>query len=264
MSRKRKSRENTSPERGATTEPTGSSSDNESRAPSKVALGVAVLGLGALVFVLVGTPKPPPPRARPAIGGTTDLDSWRNAPVQNVSYSAEKDYSVGPEDAPVTIVEFSDFECPYCREGSAELKQVFDRYPGKVRIVFRNYPLDTSCNPYMQRSGHLYACRAAVMARCAGAQGHFWEMHDAIFRVPKMSLAALDELPDKVGLSSAEFSACMADDAPMAALRSDIDEGKRLGVDGTPTIFVNGRKAPSSQADTLFSIIDHVLAPGSE
>lgn len=254
MSRKGQSRGTSSPEKGRGS-PVGG--------PSKVALGVAILGLGVLIFVLVGTPKPPPLPNQGISVARSDVETWQSAPVQNVSYTPDEDYSVGPEDAPVTIVEFSDFECPYCREGSADLKKVFDRYPGKVHIVFRNYPLDTSCNPYMPRSGHLYACRAARMARCAGAQGRFWEMHDALFHLPQMSTGALDELPQRLGLASDTFSACMADDASMAKVREDIDEGKRLGVDGTPAIFVNGRKAPSSQPEALFTIVDRILAQGS-
>jgi len=228
-----------------------------------LAIGVAVLGLGVLLYVVFGTPKPPAPSGRGVPTAMSDVDAWQNAPVQNVTYSPEKDYAVGPEGAPVTLVEFSDFECPYCRDASAELKRVFDRYPGKVRIVFRNYPLDTSCNRYLERPVHLYACRAAKMARCAGAQDRFWEMHDAIFRIPEMSLGALDALAENLNLSADAFSACMIDEAPMVAVRADIDEGKRLGVEGTPTVFVNGRQAPSSQAESLFSIVDRVVAEGS-
>ncbi len=260
MSRKRNSGEGAG--KGAGAEASGKARESASRGPNKIAVGVAVLGLGALVFVLVGTPKPPP------VGSTVStprsgVETWEDSPVENVTYSPDKDYAVGPEDARVTIVEFSDFECPYCRDGSAELKKVFDRYPGKVRVVFRNYPLDTSCNTYMPRSGHLYACRAAMMARCAGTQDRFWEMHDALFHLSEMSLATLDELPSKLGLSPEAFSACMSDDTTLASVKADIEEGHRLGVDGTPTLFVNGRKAPSSTAETLFPIVDHILAAGS-
>jgi protein-disulfide isomerase len=260
MGRKRSSGEGEG--KGAGAEASGKARESASRGPNKIAVGVAVLGLGALVFVLVGTPKPPP------VGSTVSttrngVETWEDSPVENVSYSPDKDYAVGPEDAPVTIVEFSDFECPYCREGSAELKKVFDRYPGKVRVVFRNYPLDTSCNTYMPRSGHLYACRAAMMARCAGTQGRFWEMHDALFHLPEMRLATLDELPSKLGLSPEAFSACMSDEGTLAIVKADIEEGHRLGVDGTPTLFVNGRKAPSSTAESLFPIVDRILAAGS-
>lgn len=262
MSRKRSSR-NRGESKAADTDRSSRATERTSRGPSLLAVGVAVVGLGALVFVLVGTPKPPPPRAPMASKAPSDLELWQKAPVQNISYSKDKDYSVGPEDALVTIVEFSDFECPYCRDGSAELKKVFDRYPGKVRVVFRNYPLDTSCNAYMLRSGHLYACRAAMMARCAGTQGRFWEMHDALFHIPQMGLPALDQLPGKLGLSTEAFSRCISDEATVASVKADVEEGHRLGVDGTPTLFVNGRKSPSSMAEDLYPIVDSILAGGS-
>jgi protein-disulfide isomerase len=265
MSRKRKSNGSSSDKAGAAGAPRKPRA-HASRGPSKLALGVAALGLGVLVFVLVGTPKPPPvgvPVHTSNALAPSDLESWENAPVENITYSKDKDESVGPEEAPVTIVEFSDFECPYCRDGSAELKKLFDRYPGTVRVVFRNYPLDTACNPYMPRSGHLYACRAAMMARCAGAEGRFWQMHDALFQMPQMNLNALDELIPKLGLSTDAFSACMANAATLASVKADIEDGHRLGVDGTPTLFVNGKKSPSSSATTLSTIVDRILG-GSE
>jgi protein-disulfide isomerase len=228
-----------------------------------LAVGVAVLGLGALVFVVVGTPTPPPVRVPGTSKAPSDLEAWQSAPVQTITDSKDEDFSVGPDDAPATVVEFSDFECPFCREGSAELKKVFDRYPGKVRIVFRHYPLDTACNSYMPRSGHLYACRAAMMALCAGAEGRFWQMHDALFQIPQMRLTVLDELPAKLGLATGPFSKCMSDEATLTSVKADIEEGHRLGVDGTPTLFVNGRKSPSSKAESLFTIVDRILAEGS-
>ncbi len=94
----------------------------------------------------------------------------------------------------------------------------------------------------MQQPGHLYTCKPAVMARCAGAQDRFWDMHDAIFALPELSVSALDVLPDEIGLSADLFTACVASGDVMRDLQADIDQGKTLGMTGLPAVFVNGRK----------------------
>lgn len=87
--------------------------------------------------------------------------------------SGDEFTSIGPKTAPITIVEFSDFQCPYCRVAAISLKTVMQRFPGKVRLVFRNYPLDNSCNRMMQRPLHTNPCEAAKAAYCAKDQGKF-------------------------------------------------------------------------------------------
>ena len=143
-----------------------------------------------------------------------------------------------------------------------ELVSIHERYPDDVQIVFKNYPLDISCNANMKQPGHLYACKAAVMARCAGAQGRFWDMHDAIFALPELSVGTLDVLPDELGLSAELFAACVASDDVLENLQADIDQGKMLGVTGTPAIFVNGRRMSSFRAQTVALIIDHIVSEG--
>lgn len=242
--------------------PTTASSDGGGRRPSTLAIAIAVLGLGALVFAVVVT-SDPPERRRRSVAVASYVDRWSAAPAQDVPVAPGRDFTLGPEDAPVTLVTFSDFECPYCKEASATLSSLYERYAGDVRLVFKNYPLDQACNVYMPRSNHLYSCRAAAMARCAGAQDRFWEMHDAIFELPQINLTTLDALPEELGLATDEFAACMADEQVQDEVKADIEVGKRLGIDGTPTIFVNGRKAPSVTADALGSIVEHVVS-GSE
>lgn len=110
------------------------------------------------------------------------VERWERESVQDLGLS-EQDFALGPEDATVTIVEFSDFQCPYCRTSNVKTKTAFEDFPQDVRLVFKNYPLDTSCNDGIEQQLHPVACRAAVFARCAGRESpeKFWEVHDAMF-----------------------------------------------------------------------------------
>lgn len=228
-----------------------------SRSPSLILVGFALVGVAVFTLVLLGTDPPPPPKAPPIVH---PVERWQRLPVQEVGYVPERDFAKGPDDAAVTIVTFSDFECPYCQDAKVELDAVHERFPDDVRVVFRNYPLDPSCNANMQQSGHLHACKAAIMARCAGAQDRFWEMHDAIFALPKLSVSALDALPAEIGLDAEAFAVCVTSDEAMQNLQADISDGKRLGVTGTPAVFVNGRKMSTFRAPTLAAIVDYVIA----
>jgi protein-disulfide isomerase len=141
--------------------------------------------------------------------------------------------SVGPVSAPVVLVLFSDFQCPYCKSFSATLKEVIKHYGDEVRLVFRQYPL-TSIHPFAQR--------AAEASLCAEAQNRFWEMHDLLFQ----SQNALKEedlmaRAGKLGLDTNAFSACLDSVRIGSLIHEDIRAGAAAGVDGTPTLFINGR-----------------------
>jgi len=229
------------------------------QSPSLIVVAFALVGLATFALVLLGTDPPPRPAPPPVVN---PVDAWKALAVQPVSYAPGRDFALGPEDAAVSIVAFSDFECPYCRDANVELVSIHERYPDDVQIVFKNYPLDISCNANMKQPGHLYACKAAVMARCAGAQDRFWDMHDAIFALPELSVVTLDVLPDELGLSAELFAACVASDDVLEKLQADIDQGKMLGVTGTPAIFVNGRRMSSFRAETVAAIVDHIVSEG--
>lgn len=148
----------------------------------------------------------------------------------------------GPADAPVTIVEFSDFECPACGAAYRDLHALTAANPN-VRLVFRHYPLDSSCNPQMQRALHPDACRAAAAAECAGRQDRFWPYHDRLFENQRtLDRDSLFRYAREVGLDIAAFRTCLDDPATMARIREDVATGEKLGVDSTPTIFINGRR----------------------
>ena len=159
----------------------------------------------------------------------------------------------GAADAPVTIVEFSDFECPFCKQTHPTLKQLLDRYPGKVRLAYRDFPLD---------SIHPQARRAAEAARCASDQGKFWEYHDVLFtQSPQLALEDLRRYAGQVGLDVTKFDGCLAAGVNKAAVQRDLDEGNRLGITGTPAFFINGRTLTGAQPPEAFTrLIEQELA----
>ncbi len=149
---------------------------------------------------------------------------------------------VGASDKPVTIVEFSDFECGFCKKNHELLAALKARLGGLVNIVYRHFPLDAACNDALQSSIHHHACRAAQAAECAGAQGRFDEMCDALFDNQKRLFGEmLTKLAVKLQLDTDAFADCMADDASLKKVLADARAGNRLKLTSTPTLFINGR-----------------------
>lgn len=149
----------------------------------------------------------------------------------------------GRADAPVTIVEFSDFECGHCKLAYQGLKQTLPLYGNDVQVRFHHFPLDAACNAGIPAGGgHRFACLAAMAAECAAAQGKFWEYHDTLFdNQPDFSRDDLLGYAAALGLDRQQFIACLDSDAPRTAIRQDVASGTRLGVESTPTLFFNGR-----------------------
>jgi protein-disulfide isomerase len=161
--------------------------------------------------------------------------------------------SKGPEGAPVTIVEFSDFHCPYCRGVQPTLDQVLQKYPTQVRLVYKHFPID---------SLHPQARRVADASWCAQQQHKFWEFHDAVYAsAPDASDAAIAGFASKAGLDIKAFDACVASGKGDPIVQAHIDEGTHYGVSGTPGFFVNGRLLSGAVPFTAFTeIIDEELA----
>src|SRR6185503_12397734 len=145
----------------------------------------------------------------------------------------------GPVDAPVTIVEFSDFQCPYCSRATATLKKLETAYPGKIRLVYRDFPLVQI---------HPNAARAAEAAACANEQGKFWPMHDVMFEnQDKLGEADLKQSAAALGLDAAKFDQCLESGRYTGQWKKDAAEGEQYGVSSTPAFFINGRLVVGAQ-----------------
>jgi protein-disulfide isomerase len=160
--------------------------------------------------------------------------------------------STGATSAPVTIIEFSDFQCPFCRAAESSLKQVRQKYGDQVRLVYMDFPLGF----------HPHAMDAARAGRCAADQGKFWQFHDALFLdQKKLDPDGLKQTATRIGLDRDKFNACFSSDGHNAGIRQDMAQGTALGVTGTPTFFINGRELVGAQPPPKFDeVIDQELA----
>jgi len=138
----------------------------------------------------------------------------------------------GEEAASVTLVEFADYQCPYCRKAEPELQRLREEFKGKLRYAFRDFPLPM----------HEYAEKAAEGARCAGRQGAFWQMHERMFQGDGENLGVpqIKVIAQQLKLNTDQFDHCLDSGATAAAVQKDMNEGKQLGLSGTPSFFVNG------------------------
>jgi len=174
-------------------------------------------------------------------------------PVQRIEVSVQSAPFKGGAKAPVTIVEFSDFHCPFCKGVLPTLTQIEARYSDKIRIVFRDFPIE---------SLHPGASKAHEAARCANDQGKFWAYHDKLFASPpKSSPEIFKALAKEVDLDGTAFEKCLESGKHQAAIKKDIEEGQRVGVTGTPVFFINGRMISGAQPlDAFVRVIDDELA----
>lgn len=161
----------------------------------------------------------------------------------------------GSPNAPVTIVEWSDFECPFCaRFYSQTLAQIDEEYikTGKVKLVYRDFPL----------SFHQNAQKSAEAAECAGEQGKYWEMHDLLFEQGVTGgVTQYKQFASQIGLNTAEFNTCLDSGAMAGEVQKDFNDGQRAGIQGTPGFVVNGQVVSGAQPFSVFKqIIDAELA----
>ncbi len=161
--------------------------------------------------------------------------------------------SIGPEDAPVTIVEFSDYQCPFCGRAEPIVKEVLKRYPEKIRLVFRHFPLE---------SIHPRARAAAEASVCAEAQGKFWEYHEQLFANQRaLDQEDLANYADALGLDRERFEGCTQASETRTQVQGDLDEGASAGVQGTPAFFINGIPLSGARpVGDFVKLIDQELA----
>ncbi len=166
---------------------------------------------------------------------------------------AATDPALGPADAPVTLVEFSDFQCPFCQRVEPTLKRLRETYGDKLRIVWKDYPL-TQIHPD--------AFKAGEAAHCAAEQGKFWEYHDRLFANQQALQAdSLKKYAADLGLDAAKFGACVDTSKYGDRVREGVAQGSRLGVSSTPTVFINGRLLSGAHPyETFARIVDEELA----
>ena len=165
--------------------------------------------------------------------------------------------SKGSPSAPLTIVEFSDFQCPACGHAFKDLHEL-TRTRTDIRLVFRHFPLDSSCNEAMPRALHPDACQAAIAAECAGRQSRFWEYHDLLFANQRtLDRDSLFRYAREVGVDIAAFRTCLDDPATKSRIADDVRAGIAAGVESTPTLFINGRRVDGALEPPYY---DYALA----
>jgi protein-disulfide isomerase len=180
---------------------------------------------------------------------TTDWGAALTVPV-----SEDRDHIQGPSDAAVTLVEYGDYECPYCGAAYPIIKEVQARMGERLRFVFRNFPITTS---------HPHAEQAAEAAEAAASQGRFWQMHDVLYenqrRLRDQDLRAYAE---KLGLDVELFDRDLAEHVHAARVHEDFMSGVRSGVNGTPTFYINGaRHDDSYEVEALLAALERSAAP---
>ncbi len=232
--------------------------------------GTAILSIGTIGFILLGScvlqgscgigavadTDSAPTAAAPSEAAAVAAAPTAAAPSAGIPAVDDGDYIRGDENAPLTIIEYSDFECPYCERFHVTMEQVMEEYDGQIRWVLRSFPL----------SFHANAEDAGVAAECAGQQGKFWEMGDALFD----NRAALGEdlyfeLAASLSLNASEFTTCFEGDEARTKIRAQATAGAAAGVTGTPGSFIideDGNATPIKGALPFSSVaaaIDSML-----
>lgn len=159
----------------------------------------------------------------------------------------------GPEDAPITIVEFSDYECPYCQKWQTEVWPALQKaYPDQIRLIYRDFPLTGI---------HQNAVGASLAANCAGDQDKYWEFHEQLFKAENgLGFEAMQGYAEKMGMDTTKFVSCITSDQYLDEVRQDFEDGRDLGINGTPTFFIGTYRLVGAQPLEAFQqVIDAKL-----
>ncbi len=163
----------------------------------------------------------------------------------------ENNYRLGSKDAPVLLVEFADYQCPYCEKAYPAIKKLREEFGDKISMVFKDLPLPM----------HEHAEKAAEAARCAGVQGKYWPYHDLLFSSGELSVSALKQHALELKLDSARFDKCLDSGEQEVAVKRDFSEAQQLGLTGTPSFFMNGEFFTGAlDYPTLRSMVEKELA----
>jgi protein-disulfide isomerase len=206
---------------------------------------IFVLGIGS-GFLIWG--RTPPANATPSALATATVQ------VRRYDVPVDDDPFLGPEDAAITIIEFSDYQCRFCKKWHDEvLDRMLANYPGQIRFVYRDFPLI---------SMHPGAAPAAEAADCAGEQGSYWPFYQALFSMKyDLTTEAYQQYAAELGLDTQAFAECLADQRYESEVMGDYNYAVNLGVSSTPTFFINGIPIVGAQPYEVFKqIIDQELA----
>lgn len=230
-------------------------------------VGIAVVGLFSLMYMFNITRAV----STAMINNNDFYKAWKQQAntefkVNDTSLLA-KDYVKGNANAPITIVEFSDMECSACRRFYLLIESMLAQYEGKVKIVFKNYPLDKSCNSGLKGEMHRNACYAAVFARCAGEQDKFWNVVDYVFNLDYTNYPSnlnlikegLSKSYTVLNLDQTAMTECIVSQRQLKKIQSDIQEGQLLGIHSTPSVWVNGKKLLNFSEESLHSIFSGIV-----
>ena len=189
------------------------------------------------------------------------ITTLREQPVLPVTAGDSPRMGFQGEGAPLQLVEFADFQCPSCAMAARQMHRLVKAYGDRVQLVFKNFPLDPTCNPHITRRIHDHACYAAKTAYCAGKQGHFTEMYEKLFaNQTELSTTNIEQWTSELGLDKDQLATCMAASETLTAIQKDADLAHSLGLDATPTFFANGRKVQGIIDEQRLKVLLHELA----
>ncbi len=179
-------------------------------------------------------------------------DVEAKGPSMMLASDGQRKAPAGEKDAPITIVEFSDFQCPFCVKAEPTVKQLMAAYPGKIRLIYRDFPLEF----------HKLAPKAAEASHCAEDQGKYWEMHEKLFAANgALEVDNLKKIARDVGLDGGKFDQCLDSGVKKTVVDENFAAGKKVGVTGTPAFFINGRLLSGAlPLEEFKTVIDAELA----
>lgn len=192
---------------------------------------------------------------------------WRSAPQQTIpeiTTGESPDFVRGPADAPIQIVEFADFECGACQAIYPKIESLLASHGNLIRYSLRNFPLDQSCNKNLPRPMHRNACQLAIAARCGGMQGKFWKAAEQMYGLGfqlAMNPGGSDlsqlirQAGTSLGLDGDMFTRCLESPSQVKAIERDIDLASSLGLTGTPSFWINGKRVPRPTIEIIGAIV---------
>lgn len=206
---------------------------------------ICVLIVSASLYILPFTQVPSSTRPESAGNIESYIESFAKQKAAPLP-SKPGDGRIGPANAPVQVVVFSDFECPFCKRAAFTLQDAVRPYPEHVSLTFKNYPLDSSCNPALEQPMHPNACKLAQLGYCAQLKGKFWQYHDLVYfelqdKGLNRSIAEIGSDMKPV-FSNNEIRDCLASSASLDNTKQDVTLGNSLDIRSTPTVFINGKR----------------------